>query len=149
MLLPSSLPSIVSYTAEVTKISSVSSSKNPHQRWKILPKRLYQRRKTPHQRLTPKKGESTPKKLGTIAQSILDVLSDDPYLKREEIAERVGLKLEGPYQEIVSVSSLLTLMVTRWRAASITWQTSLNNPAGKLMLISFWLIGSHNSSIQR
>ena len=44
---------------------------------------------------TPKKEESTPKKLGATAQSILDVLSEDPYLKREEIAERVGLKLEG------------------------------------------------------
>ena len=44
---------------------------------------------------TPKKEESTPKKLGATAQSILDVLSEDPYLKREEIEERVGLKLEG------------------------------------------------------
>ena len=43
----------------------------------------------------PKEEESTPKKLGATAQSILDVLSEDPYLKREEIAERVGLKLEG------------------------------------------------------
>ena len=42
-----------------------------------------------------KEEESTPKKLGATAQSILDVLSEDPYLKREEIAERVGLKLEG------------------------------------------------------
>jgi predicted transcriptional regulator len=29
------------------------------------------------------------------AQSILDILSVDPYLKREEIAARAGLKLEG------------------------------------------------------
>lgn len=43
----------------------------------------------------PKVKESTPKKLGATAQSILDVLSEDPYLKREEIAERVGLKPEG------------------------------------------------------
>ena len=43
----------------------------------------------------PKEENSTPKKLGATAQSILDVLSEDPYLKREEIAELVGLKLEG------------------------------------------------------
>ena len=44
---------------------------------------------------TPKDGNSTPKKLGVTAQSILDILSEDPYLKREEIAARAGLKLEG------------------------------------------------------
>ena len=44
---------------------------------------------------TPKNKKSTPKKLGATSQSILDVLTEDPYLKREEIAARVGLKLEG------------------------------------------------------
>ena len=43
----------------------------------------------------PKEEKSTPKKLGATAQSILDILSEDPYLKREEIAARAGLKLEG------------------------------------------------------
>ena len=43
----------------------------------------------------PKEENSTPKKLGATAQSILDILSEDPYLKREEIASRAGLKLEG------------------------------------------------------
>ena len=37
---------------------------------------------------TPKEENSTPKKLGATAQSILDVLTEDPYLKREEIAAR-------------------------------------------------------------
>jgi len=44
---------------------------------------------------TPKDENSTPKKLGSTAQSILDILTEDPYLKREEIAARAGLKLEG------------------------------------------------------
>ncbi|MBO6249233.1 MAG: winged helix-turn-helix transcriptional regulator, partial [Bacteroidales bacterium] len=43
----------------------------------------------------PKEEKSTPKRLGVTAQSILDILSEDPYLKREEIAARAGLKLEG------------------------------------------------------
>jgi len=43
----------------------------------------------------PKEEKSTPKKLGSTAQSILDILTEDPYLKREEIAARAGLKLEG------------------------------------------------------
>ena len=34
----------------------------------------------------PKEKKSTPKRLGAIAQSVLNILSEDPYLKREEIA---------------------------------------------------------------
>lgn len=54
------------------------------------------KKSTPKTENPPQKGEkSTPKKLGATAQSILDILSEDPYLKREEIATRSGLKLEG------------------------------------------------------
>lgn len=54
----------------------------------------------------PKEGKSTPKKLGATAQLILDILSEDPYLKREEIAARAGLKLEGLKYQLAQLNSL-------------------------------------------
>ena len=59
--------------------------------------------------------ESTPKKLGATAQSILDILSEDPYLKREEIATRAGLKLEGLKYQLAQLQKKGYLLRTEGR----------------------------------
>ena len=59
--------------------------------------------------------ESTPKKLGATAQSILDILSEDPYLKREEITTRAGLKLEGLKYQLAQLQKKGYLLRTEGR----------------------------------
>ena len=44
---------------------------------------------------TPKGQNPTPKKIGEKAQAVIDILIEDPFIKREELAERLGLTLEG------------------------------------------------------
>ena len=44
---------------------------------------------------TLKEVKSTPKRLRGTAQAVIDILIEDPYIKRDELAERLGLKLEG------------------------------------------------------
>lgn len=63
----------------------------------------------------PKEEKSTPKKLGATAQSILDILSEDPYLKREEIATRAGLKLEGLKYQLAQLQKKGYLLRTEGR----------------------------------
>ena len=70
----------------------------------------------PEWTLTPAEDEnSTPKKLGATAQSILDILSEDPYLKREEIATRAGLKLEGLKYQLAQLQKKGYLLRTEGR----------------------------------
>ena len=44
---------------------------------------------------TPKRQNPTPKKIGEKAQAVIDILIEDPFIKREELAVRLGLTLEG------------------------------------------------------
>ena len=44
---------------------------------------------------TPKSQNPTPKKIGEKAQAVIDILIEDPFIKREELAVRLGLTLEG------------------------------------------------------
>ena len=44
---------------------------------------------------TPKTENPTPKKIGEKAQAVIDILIEDPFIKREELAVRLGLTLEG------------------------------------------------------
>ena len=44
---------------------------------------------------TPKTENTTPKKIGEKAQAVIDILIEDPFIKREELAVRLGLTLEG------------------------------------------------------
>ena len=67
------------------------------------------------QKTTPKDENSTPKKLGATAQSILDILSEDPYLKREEIATHAGLKLEGLKYQLAQLQKKGYLLRTEGR----------------------------------
>ena len=76
---------------------------------------LQQRRETLPPKTTPKDENSTPKKLGPTAQSILDILSEDPYLKREEIATRAGLKLEGLKYQLAQLQKKGYLLRTEGR----------------------------------
>ena len=77
--------------------------------------RLYSKDGNTTQKTTPKDENSTPKKLGATAQSILDILSEDPYLKREEIATRAGLKLEGLKYQLAQLQKKGYLLRTEGR----------------------------------
>lgn len=73
--------------------------------------RLYSKDGNTTQKTTPKDENSTPKKLGATAQSILDILSEDPYL----VATRAGLKLEGLKYQLAQLQKKGYLLRTEGR----------------------------------
>ncbi len=57
---------------------------------------IINRESTPKTENTTPKGQNpTLKKIGEKAQAVIDILIEDPFIKREELAERLGLTLEG------------------------------------------------------